>query len=352
MKIVIDVLTPKQVMFFPKIAQRLIERGHEVWLTSRRYREVNMLLDKLKIETTIVGEHGGKELEAKLKSSIERIKELIPLFKRIKPDVTISLSSPEMARVSFGLGIPHFCFNDSPHAKAVAKLTIPLSYKLLTPSIIPVSSWKFVGIDEKKIIVYNALDPWVWLKNFKPDQKILDELDLIKEKPLVTLRMPETQAAYLLKNSQDTTAIIDFSNDLVSKEGFQMVIIPRYQEQCDYLMKRINKEIKICETIVDGPSLLFYSDVFVGAGGTMTAEAALLGVPTISCYPGKPYLIERYLLNKGLIERETDFKKISSRIRDILYDDKLRKKQKEKAKRLVKSYEDPVDVIIKEVENY
>ena len=40
-------------------------------------------------------------------------------------------------------------------------------------------------------------------------------------------------------------------------------------------------------------------DIFVGSGGTMTSEAALRGIPTIS-YDGVPNLDEKYLVKNGL----------------------------------------------------
>jgi hypothetical protein len=37
----------------------------------------------------------------------------------------------------------------------------------------------------------------------------------------------------------------------------------------------------------------------IGAGGTMNREAAVLGVPTISCYPENLLGVDRYLIKKG-----------------------------------------------------
>ena len=57
---------------------------------------------------------------------------------------------------------------------------------------------------------------------------------------------------------------------------------------------------RVTEEIVDGKSLLGLSALFIGAGGTMTAEAALQGVPTISIYP-KSTIVEDYLIRNGLV---------------------------------------------------
>ena len=42
-------------------------------------------------------------------------------------------------------------------------------------------------------------------------------------------------------------------------------------------------------------------DLFIGAGGTMTREAAVLGIPTVSIYQDALLDVDRYLLNKGLM---------------------------------------------------
>jgi predicted glycosyltransferase len=102
----------------------------------------------------------------------------------------------------------------------------------------------------------------------------------------------------------------------------------------------------VCESIVDAPSLLSFTSIFVGAGGTMTAEAALLGVPSFSCYPDKPFLVEKYLIKKGLIVRETSLEKLKAKVLETLKNiESVQKAQAVKAHRLTRSFEDPIDVI-------
>jgi predicted glycosyltransferase len=348
-----DILTPKQFMFIPKIADRLEEKGHTVRMVSRKYREVSQLVEMMGLEVDVIGEHGGKALGDKLVASVRRIRDLVPVFIEMEPDAAVSFSSPELARVSFGLGVPHISVNDSPHAVAVAKLSLPLSQKLLTPRMIPKSAWMGYGIPEERIVQYNALDPWVWLKDFKPDASVLDELGLSQDAPIVTVRAPEMQAAYLLDNSTRFSSIVEFVKNLKRlRDELQIVVVPRYREQIETLLGSAEGGIKVCEEVVDGPSLTYYSDVFIGAGGTMSAEAALLGIPTYSSYPGEAYLIERYLVEKGLLIRETDYGRITGGVLKILEDTaEARRTQSSKAQELVSGFEDPVDVIVREIES-
>jgi predicted glycosyltransferase len=354
LKIVIDILTPKQCMFFSNLSDEMEKRGHQVFKTTRKYREVLQLLKLKRIEAKVVGEHGGKELMGKLKASAQRTVELASFFKDLKPDVAVSFSSPEMARVSYGLKVPHICINDSPHAEAVARLTVPLSERLLTPKMIPKKAWTRFGIPEESIVQYNALDPWVWLKDFKLDTRILQQLGLDESKPILTFRTEETFAAYLLGKTQEKTSVIGIIEELIeASEPVQIVAVPRYKEQVKALREVFEDRIFICGSTVDGPSLLHYTSIFIGAGGTMTTEAALLGVPTFSCYPDKPFLILKYLIGKKLVTRETDPEKLGRRILATLGDLCYEKtRQAEKARRLIQDFEDPVDIIVEEVEGF
>ena len=50
---------------------------------------------------------------------------------------------------------------------------------------------------------------------------------------------------------------------------------------------------------IDSISLLYYADAMIGAGGTMNREAAVLGIPTVSCYPEHILGVDKYLIKKG-----------------------------------------------------
>jgi predicted glycosyltransferase len=54
---------------------------------------------------------------------------------------------------------------------------------------------------------------------------------------------------------------------------------------------------------VDSRSLMHAADLVLGAGGTMTREAALLGIPTLSLFAGKQPAVDRWLEQKGLLRR-------------------------------------------------
>ena len=67
------------------------------------------------------------------------------------------------------------------------------------------------------------------------------------------------------------------------------------------IKKKYGSIYTVPEQVVDGAGMIERSDVLVGMGGTMTTEAALLGVPAISAFQGAELYTERYLLSKGLL---------------------------------------------------
>ncbi|RLI26018.1 lipid-A-disaccharide synthase [Candidatus Bathyarchaeota archaeon] len=303
MRILIDILTPKQCRFFSALSKKLERRGFEVFKTARRFREVVELLGILGEEAYIVGRYGGATLEGKLDASLERMLELKKVFHRLKPDLVVSFSSPEASRIAFGLGTPHIAVNDSPHSEAVARLTIPLSRILFTPWIIPKAAWTRYGIAPSRIIKYRALDPAAWLKEFKPDPRVLTELGLDTGRPIAVFRLEESHASYILGMGG---LVEEVAKKALERFDLQLVIMPRYDEQVNRVEKVFGDKALVLRKTVDAASLLYFASILVGGGGTMNIEAALLGVPVVSCYPGQTTYVERYLVEKGFIRRASN----------------------------------------------
>lgn len=349
MKVWLDILTPKQANFFGELQHRLSAKGFKTVLTTREYREVNELLELKGVKAIQAGRYGGGELKDKLLESSKRVSALTEVIEDEQPDVAISFSSPEAARVAFGLKIPHFCISDSPHAEAVCKLTIPLSQKLFTPWVIPMHAWTRYGVNPRDVVRYRALDPVVWLSGYKSDTKALDGLNLDRDKPIVVIRTPEEFAAYLGDRSSTLSNKV---TDVIGKvldingDGMQVVVLPRYNVQGDRLRKRFGNRVIVPEHIIDAIPLMRASSVFVGGGGTMTAEAALLGVPVISYYPGDPTFVERFLIKYGLVERVLDPGRIAQRAFAISKSEDFREFYQKKSAKLLRSLEDPLRVII------
>ena len=336
LKIWFDILTPKQVMFFGRVVERLRRSGHKVLCTSRQYREAVELARIKKLDLTLVGSHGGAERYDKLRAGANRTYELAEVVNQFGPDVAMTFSSPEGARVAFGLGIRHFAFNDSPHSEAVARLTIPLATKVFCPWIIPSSAWSKYGIRKGSLTRYHALDPATWLKH--------EERGPTSGSRRVLIRLEESKASYIADRKLGSSDLIDhFVNDC--HDSAEISVLCRYEDQIEQVEARYGSRVKIYRDVVDGISLLRSTTVFIGAGGTMTAEAALLGKPTISITPFS-YYVEKYLVRVGLVKKASTPKMLIKLATNMLSDEKYQVTQGNKAERILDRMEDPTDRMI------
>ena len=338
MKIWIDILTPKQLLFSEPIIEKLGKK-HDLLCTSRDYEEVSKLAKIRNFDLIFIGKHGGGDKKAKLTASIDRMDRLSRKIKTFSPDIVISFCSPEAARIAFGFGIKHIAFCDSPHAEAVMRLTLPLIQKLLIPFTIPKKEFSRYGIDEKNIIQYKAIDAFITIQRKINEKSKLPFKN--NNKKNILIRVEEEEASYTSKSSKIIPIIKKIEREY---ENENIVVLGRYTKQVENLQKIISKKVKIVKMTYDGKHLLENTDIFIGSGGTMTAESALMGIPTIS-YNAVPNIIENFLVKKYLVKRETSPNKISNYIKKIFEDD--RNKSQKRAERIRKQMEDPIKKLIK-----
>lgn len=337
LKIWFDILTPKQLLFFAPMIRKL-SKNHKILCTSRNYREVVELSKIKNIDLMLIGKHGGSAKEGKLYSSIQRMSHLVDKIVRFSPDLTVSFCSPEAARVSYGIGIRHIAFSDSPHAEAVMRLAVPLVQKLLIPWVIPKDEFVIYGISKKDIIHYRAIDAYTIVR----EKSKIKKISVDKTRKTIVIRPEETEAAYILGKTESDSIISEVSKE---RAFYNIIVLARYTTQKKRLKEKFGRKITIMDKVVDGKSLLSVTDLFIGSGGTMTAEAALMGIPTIS-YNAVPNYIEKYLVRTGLVRRETNPKKISGLVKKMLNDNKTRVK----AKTIFNSMEDPYMKLVEAIQ--
>ena len=316
-----------------------IKKNHTVLCTSRDYQQVTQLAKIRGLKLKIIGKHGGTKRHDKLNASLHRSKSLSLRIKQFSPDITVSFCSPEAARVSYGLGISHICFSDSPHATAVMRLVVPLVQKLLIPWIIPKKEFTKFGIDSKDIVSYRAIDAAIIAKRkISKNNKTVSKKNARK---IILVRVEEEYASYSTKRRPAIPIIKEILKNFSNEE---IVVMGRYSSQIKHLEQVFGKKIRVLNKVVDSKNLLENTDVFIGSGGTMTAESALLGIPTIS-YNAVPNIIEAYLVKKKLVIRKTNPKQIANSIEKILRSSNSGIKKR--SKKMMNSMEDPYLTLVK-----
>ena len=334
MKIWVDVLTPKHYLMTYFMYPGL-EKRHEVLVTGRRYVELEKVMERMPPPFNIepIGIHGGKGIESKLKASIGRMEGLVSWASAKRPDLCISFGSPEAARVAYGLKIPHIMVNDSPHSVHVARLTAPLSSKVLTPWVIPANAWKKFGVNE--VLRYRALDPVTWLRRREFWPSLTYEEGLCRD--AIVIREEESFASYLEPDG----------------DGLElaMLIAKRFPEKRVVLLRRYEKgkverygNLFVLKSSFFGPNILLQARLFIGRGGTMTTESALLGKPTISDFILKPTYVEKFLIKEGLVYRVEGREELISLIEKML--------GRRKRKDIMKDMIDPMRFILDVIEDF
>ena len=109
------------------------------------------------------------------------------------------------------------------------------------------------------------------------------------------LRLPPDGALYH-RNGND---LVREAVAVLRDRGLIVVVLARSVEQRTAWRARADERLIVPEPPVDTMSLLADAALFVGAGGTMTREAALLGVPTWSIFAGRRAAVDEWLAQQG-----------------------------------------------------
>lgn len=319
-KIWIDLSNAPHVRFFKSLVEFLKNEGEDVVITARKFGDMLKLLDLFEMEYISVGGH-GVTLSQKLVESTRRAYEISKIIAREKPEVAVAKHTIELPRISYGLGIPNVYVIDNEHATAVNKLTLSLCDKIIVPNIINVWDIMRFGADPNKIIRYNGTSEIIHFQDFKYNENIFNDLNLKLDKEKTILMRPEPSlASYLDADCKKSvlSPIVDGLEDYAN-----ILMIPRFKEQKEIFEK--DENVTFIKPPVDTLSLMKKCDLVIGAGGSMNREAAILGTPVISCYPGKLLSVDRYYIEKGLMKRSTDVDEITNMALKLLMDNKMEK---------------------------
>ena len=313
-KIWYDACTGKHMRYGSAIAKRLRKAGYEVILTTREHPDTLALARILGEKPVVIGKYRPATLFSRLEESAKRIVQFSKLFKDEPPDIAIAHQSVELCRTAFGLGVPIILTADTPHAKAVNKLTIPFASTVVASEALPK---RFLEeYCPGRIVQFKGVDEVAWIKDLKP----LGTSN--HKKPLIVVREIETKAAYAVGTADQTMEITKKLEALGN-----VLLLRRYGGK---------------EEFVDSVKAVANADLVVSAGGTMAREAALQGVPSIIISElGRTY-VNTYLAHKGFpifMSDPTSMTNLAKRL--------LGKKVNVKTK--LAQLENPVDIIEKAV---
>ncbi len=324
MKIWYDALTGKHVRYGAAIARRLRASEHETILTTRRHPDTTRLTSFLNEKSLTIGKYDPESLMTRLWEGTCRQLAFCKLFKKDPPDLAISHGSPDLCRVAFGLGIPAITTIDTPYAEAVHRLTLPLSRFIVASKAIPKEKLQAYN-PNGEIIQFDGVDEVAWIKDFTP------AITYDFGRPLIVVRQIEEKASYGKKGMDLATLAGKLTN--LGK----VVFLSRYH-------RKGIKNLIVPKGFIDSASLTAQADLFIGAGGTITREAALQGTPAIVVKVFEGQYVNDFLAEKGFPIFETKITSALALAKKLLG-------QKHDTRSLLAELENPVDVIAAIVSN-
>lgn len=269
MKIIIDIGHPSHVHYFKNVIKILQSKGHEISIIARDKEITQNLLYAYGFDFISRGV-GMNGFFGKIRYLLKTDFSLINIAKKIKPDLFLSCSSPYLAQVAFLMRKPHICIDDTDIANYEHIMYAPFSDAIISP----VGFKKNFG--KKHLLIDSTFDLfYLHPMHFLPDPSVKNELALEDGRQTVFIRFTSMSATHDWKygkiNYEGKLFLInslkDNFNIMLSSEGE----IPK--ELMQYRIKLSPDKIH---------DALYTSDLFIGESGSMSTEAAILGVPSIN----------------------------------------------------------------------
>src|SRR5439155_7919051 len=198
-------------------------------------------------------------------------------------DVALAHGSHELTMTARRLGIPSATTFDYEWAWLQHQLGCRAATKVVVPESIPPERLASYGARPPKLLQYPGLKEEYYLADFEPERAILDAFAVDPQRVLVVLRPPPDVSLY---HRHSNPLFPQTLNHLGSLESVHAFVLPRTEEQRDYVRSLALPSVIVPERAVDAQSLIALSDLVVSAGGTMNREAAALGVPVYTTYGG------------------------------------------------------------------
>ena len=289
-------------MFRP-LVERLRAQGHEVEITARDYAQTLQLIETHGMTATVIGHHGGRSRVGKARQMRARLRALREWARKRDFDLALAHGSHELTMTARRLDIPSATTFDYEWAWLQHQLGCRAATRVVVPESIPPERLARYGAKPPKLRQYPGLKEEYYLADFEPDRTILDAFAIDLQRVLVVLRPPPDVSLY---HRHSNPLFPQTLNHLGSLDSVHAFVLPRTEEQREYVRSLALPSVIVPDRAVDAQSLIALSDLVVSAGGTMNREAAALGVPVYTTYGGRLGGVDEELIREGRLRPLTD----------------------------------------------
>jgi len=295
MKIWIDFINTPQVSFWVPFIKKFKDQGYEILLTCRDSGNTVDLLRQNNLEFDIIGEKIGKSTLEKILFFPRRLKALYSFIKKNKPDMAASQSSFYQPVVARCLRIPCLYTNDNEHAKGNI-FGFLFAQKVLLPIALCKENFTKKWPLRTKLTFYPSVKEAIYLSQ-EPEF-----IELISKPKNTIYFRPEPWSAQYYKGP------LNFFDETLVKlsEEYNVVILPRDKNQVEHYKQCKFNQITVAEKPISLKGIVADCKLFIGAGGSMTRELAILNIPVISIYQSDLLCVDKYLIEKGCMKVNPD----------------------------------------------
>ncbi len=301
MKVWIDHSNSPHPLLFEPVVHALRERGHEVALTARDNAQTVELARERWEGVQVVGGASPKGRAAKGWQIARRVGALRAWARDERPDIALSHGSYAQIVAARSLGMRAITAADYEHQPA-SHLAFRLADRVLLPEALRGSEVKRQGAHEGKVRWYPGLKEELYLGDFQPDGQVPAKLGIPTDEDaaIVVARTPPSRALY---HQVENPLFLEAIASAARQPNVYCVVLTRHPEQRMALEALGVRNVIVPRRAVDSRSLMHAADLVIGAGGTMTREAALLGVPTFSVFAGRSAAVDAWLEERGRLRK-------------------------------------------------
>jgi predicted glycosyltransferase len=310
----VDFTASAHPLVFRPLVELLQSQGHEVEITAREYAQTLQLIESHGMTATVIGHHGGRSALGKARQMRSRLRALRTWAKPRGFDLALAHGSHELTMTARRLGIPSSTTFDYEWAWLQHQLGCRAATRVVVPESIPPERLKSYGAVPPKLQQYPGLKEEYYLSDFEPNDSVLRDWSIDSARVLVVLRPPPDVSLYHRHSNPLFPQTLEHLGRNADVHAF---VIPRTDEQRDYVKSLDLTSVIVPERAVDAQSLIALADLVVSAGGTMNREAAALGVPVYTTYGGRLGGVDEQLIREGRLRPLTDPRALDLQKRDL-----------------------------------
>src|SRR4051794_37848552 len=322
MRVWCDFTASAHPLVYRPLVALLQAQGHEVEITARDYAQTLQLIESHGMTATVIGHHGGRAALGKARQMRGRMKALRAWAKPRDFDLALAHGSHELTMTARRLGIPSSTTFDYEFAWLQHQLGCRAATRVVVPTAVPSERLKRYGAIPPKLQQYEGLKEEYYLADFEPNRSVLEDWSIDPARVLVVLRPPPDVSLYHRHANPLFPMTLQHLGNLDDVHAF---VIPRTDEQRDYVRSLELPSVIVPDGAVDAQSLIALSDLVVSAGGTMNREAAALGVPVYTTYGGRLGGVDEDLIRQGRLRPLSDPRALDLSKREHGPDDRERR---------------------------